>query len=165
MIQIAIDGPSGAGKSTLAKELAKKLGFVYVDTGALYRAVGLYMFRSGLNIGDSERIIELLNNVVINLEYDENGQKVLLCGEDVSREIRYPEISMWASYVSSLPEVRSFLLGLQKNISENNNVIMDGRDIGTVIMPNAQVKIFLVSSPEARARRRFMELKEKGIPA
>lgn len=163
MIQIAIDGPSGAGKSTLAKALSKKLGFVYVDTGALYRAIGLFMYRLGLKMGDQESVIKELPNVDVELKYDENGQAVYLCGENVNSQIRLPEISMWASYVSAIPEVRKFLFKIQKNIADNNNVVMDGRDIGTVIMPDAQVKIFLISSSSARAERRFQELSDKGI--
>ena len=163
MIQIAIDGPSGAGKSTLAKALSKKLGFVYVDTGALYRAIGLFMYRLGLKMGDQENVIKELPNVDVELKYDENGQAVYLCGENVNSQIRLPEISMWASYVSAIPEVRKFLFKIQKNIADNNNVVMDGRDIGTVIMPDAQVKIFLISSSSARAERRFQELSDKGI--
>ena len=163
MIQIAIDGPSGAGKSTLAKALSKKLGFVYVDTGALYRAIGLFMYRLGLKMGDQESVIKELPNVDVELKYDENGQAVYLCGENVNSQIRFPEISMWASYVSAIPEVRKFLIKIQKSIADNNNVVMDGRDIGTVIMPDAQVKIFLISSSSARAERRFQELSDKGI--
>ncbi len=163
MIQIAIDGPSGAGKSTLAKALSKKLGFVYVDTGALYRAIGLFMYRLGLKMGDQESVIKELPNVDVELKYEENGQAVYLCGENVNSQIRLPEISMWASYVSAIPEVRKFLFKIQKNIADNNNVVMAGRDIGTVIMPDAQVKIFLISSSSARAERRFQELSDKGI--
>lgn len=161
--QIALDGPSGAGKSTLAKILAAKLGFVYVDTGALYRTVGLYASRNGISANAPEGVISLLPEIKIDLRYIDGAQHVLLCGEDVSDAIRTPEISKYASAVSALPEVRSFLLGLQKEIAATRDVIMDGRDIGTVILPHADVKIFLTSSPLARAKRRQKELEEKGI--
>lgn len=161
--QIALDGPSGAGKSTLAKTLAAKLGFVYVDTGALYRAVGLYASRQGVSADHPEGVIALLDQIKIDLRYIDGAQHVLLGGEDVSEAIRTPEISHYASAVSALPEVRAFLLGLQKEIASTRDVIMDGRDIGTVILPNADVKIFLTSSPIARAIRRQRELAQKGI--
>lgn len=163
MIQIALDGPSGAGKSTLAKMLAAELSFVYVDTGALYRSVGLYAAEKGLDKSDTEGIISCLPEIRLSLRYVNGGQKVFLGERDVSEDIRMPEISMWASTVSAIPEVRAFLLDLQKDIAEKNNVIMDGRDIGTVILPHATVKIFLDSSCEARAKRRYRELCEKGI--
>lgn len=165
MIQIALDGPAGAGKSTLAKMLAKDLQYVYVDTGALYRAVGLYACRKGLDKSDIDGIVGCLPEIELNLAYREGVQRVILCGNDVSEDIRLPEISMWASVVSAIPAVRAFLLDLQKDIAEKNNVIMDGRDIGTVILPNATVKIFVDSTPEARAGRRYKELCEKGIEA
>lgn len=161
--QIALDGPSGAGKSTLAKILAAKLGFVYVDTGALYRTVGLCASRHGVSADRPEGVIALLPEIRIDLRYIDGAQHVLLGGEDVSDAIRTPEISKYASAVSALPEVRTFLLGLQKEIASTRDVIMDGRDIGTVILPNADVKIFLTSSPLARAKRRQKELAEKGI--
>lgn len=161
--QIALDGPSGAGKSTLAKILAAKLGYVYVDTGALYRTVGLYASRKGISAENPEGVIEYLPEIKIDLCYIDGAQHVLLDGEDVSNAIRTPEISKYASTVSALPEVRTFLLGLQKEIAATRDVIMDGRDIGTVILPNADVKIFLTSSPLARAIRRQRELTEKGI--
>lgn len=163
MIQIALDGPSGAGKSTLAKNLANHLQFVYVDTGALYRTIGLYVARTGIDPDDTDAITFLLPNIELELAYIDGSQHVLLCGEDVSGLIRTPEISMMASKVSAIPAVREFLLATQRDIAEKNNIIMDGRDIGTVILPNADVKIFLVCSSAAKARRRFEELTEKGI--
>ena len=163
MYKIALDGPSGSGKSVMAKAVAEKLGILYVDTGALYRAVGLYMYRNGIDIGDAEAVKEQLKNVKLTLERSSEGQVVLLNGENVNRDIRLPEISMYASKVSAIPEVRSFLLGLQRDTALTNNVIMDGRDIGTVIFPDAEVKIFLFASNEVRAKRRYLELCEKGV--
>jgi len=165
MYQIAIDGPSGAGKSTLAKILAAKLGFIYVDTGALYRSIGLYMETNGIDPKDAEAVIAALPNITLALEYHDGSQVVLLNGENVGDRIRTPQISMYASAVSAIPAVRAFLLDTQRDIAAKNNVIMDGRDIGTVILPDADVKIFLVSSFETRARRRVKELLEKGIEA
>ncbi|MBO7740833.1 MAG: (d)CMP kinase [Clostridia bacterium] len=165
MYQIAIDGPSGAGKSTLAKILAAKLGFIYVDTGALYRSIGLYMEMNGIDPKDADAVVAALPNITLALEYHDGSQVVLLNGENVGDRIRTPQISMYASSVSAIPAVRAFLLDTQRNIAAKNNVIMDGRDIGTVILPNANVKIFLVSSFETRARRRVKELLEKGIEA
>ena len=163
---IAIDGPSGAGKSTLARAAAKKLGFVYVDTGALYRAVGLCTFRARTDPKDREAVASLLPAIQLDVRYDEKGiQHVLLCGEDVSEAIRLPEISMYASDVSAHPPVRSFLLDTQRNFAERYNVVMDGRDIGTVVLPDADLKIFLTASAEARAKRRLLELRAKGISA
>ena len=163
MINIAIDGPSGAGKSTVARALAKKLRFVYVDTGAMYRAIGLFVRRHGVSPDDAEAVCAQLPEIEIRLSYSEDGEQlVFLCGEDVSRAIRENEISMYASAVSRIPEVRSFLLQMQRDLAEKNNVIMDGRDIGTVILPHAQLKIFMTASAEARARRRTRELLEKG---
>lgn len=162
MINVAIDGPAGAGKSTVAKAAAKKLGFIYVDTGALYRAIALNAVRNGV-IEDEEKIVQLLDNTDVQLAFDDNGaQCVILNGEDVSSLIRTPEISMGASNVSKIPQVRTFLLGLQREIAKNNNVIMDGRDIGSVVLPNADKKIFLTASPECRAKRRYDELLLKG---
>lgn len=162
MINVAIDGPAGAGKSTVARGAAKQLGYIYVDTGALYRTVALSAVRCGA-LGDSEKIENMLKNITVNLAFDDAGaQCVYLNGEDVSSLIRTPDISMAASDVSKIPAVRAFLLGLQRDIAENNNVIMDGRDIATVVLPNAQVKIFLTASPECRAERRYKELLEKG---
>lgn len=163
-IAIAIDGPAGAGKSTIAKCAAKELGFIYVDTGALYRAIGLYVQRKGIDKDDKENVIASLKEIDEKLAFNEKGEQiVILNGEDVSGYIRTPEISMYASAVSAIPEVRNFLLDLQRNMAKTNNVIMDGRDIGTVILPNAKVKIFLSASPECRAKRRYDELVEKGM--
>ena len=161
MINIAIDGPSGAGKSTVAKALAKKLGYIYVDTGALYRAIGLYVRRAGVLPENSAGVIALLPEIDVRLAYENGEQKVLLSGEDVSL-IRTNEISSYASKVSAIPEVRTFLLELQRDMARKNNVIMDGRDIGTVILPDADVKIFMTASPEARIRRRYEELLASG---
>ncbi len=162
MINVAIDGPAGAGKSTIAKAAAKRLGFIYVDTGALYRAVALNAKRNGA-LNDNGKLTKMLESTEISLKFDESGsQRVILNGEDVSSLIRTPEISMGASKVSAVPQVRAFLLDLQRNIAAENNVIMDGRDIGTVVLPEAQVKIFLTASPEKRAERRYKELIEKG---
>lgn len=162
MINIAIDGPSGAGKSTVAKALAKKLGYIYVDTGALYRAIGLYVRRAGVLPEDSAGVIALLPEIDVRLAYENGEQKVLLAGEDVGSLIRTNEISAYASKVSAIPEVRTFLLELQRDMARKNNVIMDGRDIGTVILPDADVKIFMTASPEARIRRRYEELLASG---
>ncbi len=164
MFQIAIDGPSGAGKSTLARILSEKLGFVYVDTGALYRSIGLYVRENGIDPKKSGDVIAALPAISLALTYRDGKQHVLLNGEDVGDAIRQPEISMYASTVSAIPEVRAFLLDTQRDIAAANNVIMDGRDIGTVILPHADVKIFLVSSFEKRAERRCRELAEKGMP-
>ena len=161
MTHIAIDGPGGAGKSSVAKLIAAKLKFIYVDTGALYRAVGYYMLAHGINPKDSERVVAALPNVKITLKFTDK-QELYLCGEDVGGKIRTPEISMAASAVSAIPAVRSFLLDTQRDIAKKNNVIMDGRDIGTVILPNAQLKIFLFATPQARAQRRYNELIAKG---
>lgn len=163
MYKIALDGPSGSGKSVMAKAVAKKLGIVYVDTGALYRAIGLYMYRQGVDKNDSETIKTKLSEIDVKLAMGEEGQQVMLNGENVNGYIREPEISMYASKVSAIPEVRSFLLGLQRDTAKHNNVIMDGRDIGTVIFPDAEVKIFLFARDEVRAERRYKELCEKGV--
>lgn len=163
-IAIAIDGPAGAGKSSLSKEVAKELSFIYVDTGALYRTIGLAASRKGLKKEDKEEIISMLNDIDVKLSFnDEGSQIVLLNGEDVSSFIRTPEASMFASAVSAIPEVRAFLLDLQRNMAKSDNVIMDGRDIGTVVLPDAKIKIFLTASPEKRAMRRHKENIEKGI--
>ena len=163
MIKIAIDGPSGAGKSTLAKTIAKKLGIIYIDTGALYRTVGLWVCRKGISSDDKEGIIASLEGIKVELGFDSEGaQRVFLCGEDVSSLIRTPEIAKYASSVSAIPEVRALLFGMQRDIAEKNSVVMDGRDIGTVILPDADVKIFLSASDRARAERRCKELLEKG---
>lgn len=161
MINVAIDGPAGAGKSTVAKAAAKELGYIYVDTGALYRTIALNAVRNSV-IDDKDKIVELLDDTKVELKYINGVQAVYLNGEDVSAFIRTPEISMGASAVSAIPEVRAFLLDLQRNIARENNVIMDGRDIATVVLPNANVKIFLSASPECRAERRYKELIEKG---
>ena len=162
MINVAIDGPAGAGKSTVARAAAKKLGYIYVDTGALYRAVGVYALRKNIVTTDAEGVGAILNEIKVELKFIDGVQHVFLNGEDVSTEIRLPEASMAASNVSAIPVVRAFLFDLQQNIAANNNCIMDGRDIGTVVLPNAQVKIFLTADPEERAMRRFKELQEKG---
>lgn len=163
-IAIAIDGPAGAGKSSLSKEVAKELSFIYVDTGALYRTIGLAASRKGLKKEDKAEIISMLNDIDVKLSFNDEGtQIVLLNGEDVSSFIRTPEASMFASAVSAIPEVRAFLLDLQRNMAKSDNVIMDGRDIGTVVLPNAKIKIFLTASPEKRAMRRHKENIEKGI--
>lgn len=161
MINVAIDGPAGAGKSTIAKTAAKELGFIYVDTGALYRAVAYNAVKTGA-IDDEPKIIDMLDSTKVELKYVNGVQAVYLNGEDVSAFIRTPEISMGASKVSAIPQVRAFLLNLQREIASTNNVIMDGRDIATVVLPNADVKIFLFASPECRAERRYKELIEKG---
>lgn len=163
-VAVAIDGPSGAGKSTIAKLLAKELRFIYVDTGALYRAIGYMALRQGISLQDAAGIEALLPDLRLEIRYMDGSQRVLVNGEDVSDKIRTPEVSMAASAVSSLPAVRRFLLDLQRDMAKTNNVIMDGRDIGTVVLPDARVKIFLTASAEVRARRRFEELKEKGVP-
>ena len=164
-INIAIDGPGGAGKSTISKAVAKKLGIIYVDTGALYRTVGYYARENGLSVNDvkvSELITPLLDKISIEIKYADGTQHVILNGEDLGDKIRQPDISMYASAVSSVPNVRAFLLEAQKELARKNSVIMDGRDIGTVILPNADVKIFLTASNEARAMRRYNELVAKG---
>lgn len=161
MINVAIDGPAGAGKSTIAKAAAKELGFIYVDTGALYRAVAYNAVKTGA-IDEEQKIINMLDSTKVELKYVNGVQAVYLNGEDVSAFIRTPEISMGASKVSAIPQVRAFLLNLQREIASTNNVIMDGRDIATVVLPNADVKIFLFASPECRAERRYKELIEKG---
>ena len=160
---IAIDGPGGAGKSSLAKAVAKKLSILHVDTGAIYRTIGYAAFARGLNAKDESQIAPLLKTIRIDMAFDEAGrQKMLLDGKDVSREIRLPEISMYASNVSALPCVRAYLLEMQRDIARKRSVIMDGRDIGTVVLPDADLKIYLTASAEERARRRYKELMEKG---
>lgn len=167
MISVAIDGPVGAGKSTVARESAKRLGFIYADTGALYRAIGLYAVRNGVEDEKgpdyAEKVTALLPEITVEIKLENGTQKVFLCGEDVSGEIRQPKISMAASAVSAIPAVRDFLLELQRSIARENDVLMDGRDIGTVVLPSADVKIFITASPEIRARRRFEELVNKGV--
>lgn len=162
MINVAIDGPAGAGKSTIARTAAKNLGYIYVDTGALYRAVGVYSLRHGFDTKNADTVASTLPDIQVELKFLGDIQHVFLNGEDVSEEIRTPDASMAASDVSAVPAVRQFLFDLQQDIAKQNNCIMDGRDIGTVVLPDAQVKIFLTASPEARAQRRYKELQEKG---
>lgn len=161
-INIAIDGPGGAGKSTVARAVAKQLGFIYVDTGAIYRAIGLKFVRTGKSF-TNENIISVLPGTELSLTHIDGEQHIIIDGEDVSSIIRTQEISSAASKVSAVPEVRAFLLDLQRDIARKNNVIMDGRDVGTVILPNAEVKIFLTANVEVRARRRHRELMAKGL--
>ena len=162
MISIAIDGPSGAGKSSLAKALAKDLGYVYVDTGAMYRSIGLYAVRAGVDPHDADAVAALLPQVKLGIRLIDGAQYIYLNGEDVSTAIRAEEIGMAASAVAAHPAVRSFLLDTQRGLAESQNILMDGRDIGTVVLPNATVKIFLTASAEARAQRRLRQLQEKG---
>lgn len=162
---IAIDGPAGAGKSTLAKALAARLGFLYVDTGAIYRTVGLFVARSGGDCGDKAQVLARLPEIRIAMTYGEDGlQHMLLNGEDVTKAIRENAVSGCASLVSAYPEVRAFLLDMQRALARTHNVIMDGRDIGTVVLPGADVKVFLTASPEERAKRRCRELEQRGQP-
>jgi cytidylate kinase len=161
IINIAIDGPSGAGKSSLAKKVAKSLGFIYVDTGAMYRTIALYVIRSGIATSDSDKVIAALPKIDLSISYIDGEQRVILNGEDVSGLIRTGEISMGASAVSAIPEVREFLLETQRKLARENSVVMDGRDIATVILPNADVKIFLTADDRRRAERRYAELKVK----
>ena len=162
MINVAIDGPAGAGKSTVARAAAQKLGYIYVDTGALYRAVGVYCLRKSIETTDAQSVGAILNEITVELKFIDGVQHVFLNGDDVSTEIRLPEASMAASNVSAIPAVRAFLFDLQRDIAAKNNCIMDGRDIGTVVLPNAQVKIFLTADDTERAMRRYKELQEKG---
>lgn len=162
MFNIAIDGPGGAGKSSVSRAVSKELGFIYVDTGALYRAVGLYALRNGVDTKNETAVGEYLPKIKVELVFENGEQKVLLNGEDVSADIRLPEASMAASDVSKIPSVRKFLFDLQREIAAENNCLMDGRDIGTVVLPKAELKIFLTASPEARARRRYDELVANG---
>ena len=162
-LQIAIDGPSGAGKSTIAKALAKKLGILYVDTGALYRAIGLYVRSRETDPHDAVAVAALLPEISLEIRYENGSQQVYLNGEATGDRIRTPEMSMYASAVSAIPAVRAFLLDTQRGIAAKNGVVMDGRDIGTVILPNANVKIYLTASDECRAKRRYLELCEKGM--
>lgn len=164
MISIAIDGPSGAGKSTISRKAAEKFGFIYVDTGAIYRTIGLATKMRGVSLDDTAAVIELLPTLEIELKYNDAGeQHMYLDGNDVSRDIRLPEVSMLASKVSAIPEVRAFLVDMQRGMAEKYDVIMDGRDIGTVILPNADLKIFLTADVRDRAHRRYEELRAKGM--
>ena len=164
-ISIAIDGPSGAGKSTLAKSLAARLGYLYVDTGAIYRTIGYYAFSNGIDPKDEAAVVASLPEIRVEMSYGDDGlQHMLLNGVDVTKEIRLPEISMYASAVSAHPAVRAFLLEMQRQLARTNNVIMDGRDIGTVVLPDAKVKVYLTASSAERARRRCLELEQRGTP-
>lgn len=164
VINVAIDGPAGAGKSTISRKAASELGFIYIDTGALYRTVGLNALRLGVDVNDSEAVTATLTeDLKVELKFIDGEQRMFLCGEDVSDKIRTPEASSAASKVSAVPSVRAYLFDLQKKLAKENNCIMDGRDIGTIVLPEADVKIFLTASPEARAERRYLELKEKGM--
>ena len=162
MIRIAIDGPGGAGKSTVARAVAAKLGIVYVDTGALYRTVGLFVKQAGISPDDASAVAACLGDITLEIKYLDGTQHVFLNGEDTGDSIRTPEMSTYASKVSAIPAVRAFLLDTQRSIAATNSVIMDGRDIGTVILPDAEVKIFLTASEECRAMRRYKELVGKG---
>lgn len=161
-IQIAVDGPSGSGKSSLARSMAAHYGYIYIDTGALYRSIGLYIYRRGINSLDAAAVAAVLPFITVDIAHTDGVQQVFLCGENVNEAIREHIISRYASDVSAHPPVREFLLELQRGIAEKNNVVMDGRDIGTVILPDADVKIFLTASEEVRAMRRFNELTKKG---
>ena len=161
---IALDGPSGSGKSTLAKRTAEHFGLMYVDTGALYRSIGLFTLRNNVAPKDKEKVIALLPLIKLDMRYDKSGiQRMILCGEDVTDAIRMPEVSTYASDVSAIPEVREFLLSMQRDMAIKYDVIMDGRDIGTVVLPNAGLKIFITADESARAKRRYLELIEKGV--
>lgn len=162
---VAIDGPSGAGKSSLARAVAGDLGFIYVDTGAIYRTVGCYVLRQGVRPSDAQAVEALLPDIEIRMGYGDDGlQRMYLNGEDVTEAIRTPEVSMCTSKVAAIPAVRAFLLEMQRSLAKEQSVIMDGRDIGTVVLPGADVKIFLTASAEERARRRFLELEKRGTP-
>ena len=164
-ISVAIDGPSGAGKSTIARRAAQNLGFVYVDTGAIYRSVGYHTYFSGVDPVDKKAVAALLPGLRVSMDYGEGGlQRMYRNGEDVTDQIRLPEVSMITSHISAIPEVRAFLLEMQRHMAREYSVVMDGRDIGTVVLPDADVKIFLTASTEDRARRRYKELLERGTP-
>lgn len=163
MISVAIDGPAGAGKSTLARRLAADFGYIYVDTGAMFRTIGLYALRAGKDPKDNEAVNALLPNITLEFAFIEGEQHIYLNGEDVSTAIRTEEVGMAASAVGANPEVRAFLLGMQRDMAKTQDVLMDGRDIGTVVLPDATVKIFLTASPEARATRRWKEYQQKGV--
>lgn len=164
MIRVAIDGPSSAGKSTVAKQLARDFSIIYVDTGAMYRCIGLYVVRQGKDTKSAQDVVPCLADIHMKTTYDaQNGQRIFLNDEDVSSAIRTPEASMAASNVSAIPQVRAFLLDLQQNMAKHQSLIMDGRDIGTVVLPDAELKIFLTASPESRAHRRYLEYVQKGL--
>ena len=163
MLSIAIDGPSGAGKSTISRLVAQKIGFIYVDTGALYRTIALYMLENGIDAADAEGVTANLCSIAIETKHIDGMQRMFLNGRDVTDDIRRPELSLLASAVSAIPAVRAFLLDTQRDFARKNNVIMDGRDIGTTVLPDADLKIFLTATPEDRANRRYLEQKEKGF--
>lgn len=164
-MNIAIDGPAGAGKSATAKAIARELGFIYVDTGALYRGIGLFAVRKGAKTSSIEEVVPLLAEIRIEMRHIDGVQHIFLNGEDISDKIRTESVSFAASDVSAIPAVRDFLFDMQRDIAEKNNVVMDGRDIGTVVLPEAELKIFLTAKPEVRAERRVLQLAEKGIEA
>ena len=163
MINVAIDGPSGAGKSSISREAAKRLGYIYVDTGVMYRAAALFVMQHRIDPNDAEKVGNILPMLDIELRYEDGEQKVYLCGENVSRVIRTREVTRCAPIVSAIPKVRQCLSDMQQEMAQNNNIIMDGRDIGTVVLPHADVKIFLTASAEVRAQRRYKEMLEKGM--
>ncbi len=163
MISVAIDGPAGAGKSTIAKTASKRLGYIYIDTGALYRSIGFFVVSNGGDIENADSVVSFLPKIDAEIKFINDAQHVFINGEDVSDKIRTEEISRAASKVSAIPKVREFLLGLQREFAKKYNVVMDGRDIGTVVLPNAQVKIFLTASAEVRAKRRYKEQIERGL--
>lgn len=165
MISVAIDGPAGAGKSSIAKIVAKKLGFIYIDTGAMYRAVAVYAIENNIEIKEENFTNDVLDLIDISIEYDDNGQRIYLCGKDVSERIRLQDASIGASDVAVIPSVRLKLVALQRQLADKASVIMDGRDIGTYVLPNADLKVFLTASVEERANRRYKEMLEKGIEA
>jgi len=162
MFNVAIDGPSGAGKSSVSKEAAKRMGFIHIDTGALYRSLAYSAIKNKVNINDENSLKNMLNMTKINIEFQDGVQNVILNGENVNDKIRTEEVSKGASDISKIPMIRAFLLDLQRDLASENNVVMDGRDIGTVVLPNADVKIFITASPEQRAERRYKELLAKG---
>ena len=162
MITIAIDGPSGSGKSTISKIIAKKMGFINVDTGALYRTIAYFFLENKINYKEKSEVLKNLNNISVSLKNENFSQTIFLNGVDVTQKIRTNEISMVSSEISVIPEVRQFLLKLQRDIAKENNVVIDGRDIGTVVLPNADVKIFLTADPKVRAKRRYNQLISKG---
>ena len=164
-MNIAIDGPAGAGKSTIAKAVAKRLGYIYVDTGAMYRGIGLYALEHGADPKSAKEVGDILDDIAVSIEYKDGEQRLMINGEDVSDRIRTPEVPAAASAVSALPAVREKLLDLQRELAMNNDAVMDGRDIGSFVLPNAEVKIFLTASADVRARRRYDELVQKGIKA